>query len=267
MRFSSILIFLLLGLFLGRIEAQVVRLDSLYSKSCKQYLPYHLIIPKSYIEDAKEFKLLYVLHGADGGHYDYLKRTQIVKYANDYALIIVLPSAVIHQDGKKITNTWYVNSPKLSQVQWESYFLELDSVLHQQFDVEAHSGIMGLSMGGYGAAYLATVFPEKFATMSTLSGLFRLDSIKKFGIPEVFGDRRYDPRYHLFKQVSKLKQIDVLLSCGTEDKFYLDHQNPDFYKSLKHSRIDVTSDFTTGNHSWQYWDATLPKHLKFHSYE
>lgn len=249
--------------------AQTIHHDSLYSKACKQYISYLTIIPSHYEKNTKPYKILYVLHGAWSEPEDYLKKTKIAEYSENYHLILVLPSSHLYQGSKKVVNTWYINSTVHTQIQWQSALRELDSTLKQKHRVQSKSGITGLSMGGYGAMYSAIHNSELFNTVSTMSAVFQLPEKPIEDQEWLFQQEVKNLRYDLIHQVSLLKnkKMQFLISCGTEDRFYKDGQNSSMFNTMKNIGINVKADFKEGKHSWSYWNNTLPAHLKFHDLE
>lgn len=249
------------------IFGQQVQQDSIFSRECNQHISYISIIPEEYYKTNRPYKILYVLHGAWASPEDYLKKTKIIEYSTKYRLILVLPSSHLAQGDKKIVNTWYINSTIHSQIQWQSALHQLDSVLKQKYRVLPKSGIMGLSMGGYGAMYSVLYQPELFNTVSTLSAVFQIPEKPIEDQEWLFQHEAKNPKYDLIKQaqVLKSKKIQFLISCGTEDRFYKDGQNTNMVNRLKSLNIPVNQDFRQGKHSWTYWDNTLPLHLKFHN--
>lgn len=248
---------------------QVIEYDSLYSKSCQQYISYITIVPSHYEKSTEPYKILYVLHGAWSEPSDYLKKTKIVEYSEHHRLILVLPSSHLQEKNKKIVNTWYINSNVHKQIQWQRAFQELDSVIKQKYKVVSKSGITGLSMGGYGAMYTAIQQSQYFNTVSTMSAVFQLPEKPIEDQKWLFQQDENNPCYDLIRQANLLKgkKIRFLISCGTEDRFYKEGQNTNMFNTLKSIKANVIADFKEGKHSWTYWDNTLPTHLKFHDLE
>lgn len=250
--------------------SQQVLSDSLYNRDCQQHIRYYVILPNHYPKDNCTYKILYVLHGAWSCPEDYLKKTKLSSYCETHNLILVLPSSHLQEGDKKIVNTWYINSRIHKQIQWQSALRQLDSLLKKQYKVLLKSGVMGLSMGGYGAVYSAINQPELFSTVSTLSAVFQLPVQKPIQDQEwLFGEDNLSPEYDLIHQARRLKgkSIRFLVSCGTEDRFYKDGQNTAMLNALKKSGVKVIADFSPGTHSWTYWDSILEKHLQFHDIE
>lgn len=249
--------------------SQTVHLDSLFSHSCQQYISYITIVPDKYKKSTSPYKILYILHGAWAKPSDYLEKTDLVTYSQNHHLILVLPASHLKQDNKKIVNSWYINSKIHQHIQWQSALRELDSLLKQKYKVQTQSGITGLSMGGYGAMYNAIQQPDLFSTVSTMSAVFQLPEKPIQDQEWLFDSTAKHSEYNLINQVNKIKNknIQFLISCGTEDRFYKDGQNTNMLNMLKKAGCKVTDDFKTGKHSWTYWNNTLPLHLKFHDIE
>lgn len=157
-------------------------------------------LPADYLTSGKRYPVIYNLHGAGGGSYrDQFSGGLIENIAGD--VIVVMP------DGGK--NGWYTDwlDHALEQ-NWKSYHLTqlvpfIDHNL-RTLGTRTGRGIVGLSMGGFGASRYATDRPDLFGALATFSGaidleqpgiqaavfapalLFGLPPFGAFGEPSVF---------------------------------------------------------------------------------
>ena len=136
-----------------------------YTESFTQQLhvPYLLILPKGYKRDGHRWPILLYLHGAGerGSNLALLNRTPAVRVAEtatDLPFIFVAPQE------SEFEGTWT----------WPA---ETDAVLHILNRVLASYNadpdrvyLTGVSMGGWGAWFLAKSHPEMFAAVAPLCG-------------------------------------------------------------------------------------------------
>ncbi len=120
-------------------------------------------------------------------------------------------------------------------------------------------GLIGWSMGGYGALRLAG-----------LLGRRRVDAVVAsspaiWSNPGDASDAGFDDaaeyeRYSVIGHQDDLAGIAVRVDCGTGDPFYRDVQD---YVDGFPDDADVTSTFEPGAHDPAYWRRMLPDQLAF----
>jgi S-formylglutathione hydrolase FrmB len=116
-----------------------------------------VILPTGYHSSFRRYPVLYLLHGHDGGHRNWLERTNLLEYTAALPLIVVLPDA---------GNSWYNNSFARPEEKFEDYIAkDVPSFIDLNFRTltfrEARY-VAGLSMGGYGALKLGMKYPGRF---------------------------------------------------------------------------------------------------------
>jgi len=117
---------------------------------------YRIIVPKS--GHKERFPVLYLLHGANSGPVEIMEHSNVVKLSSASHLITVLPDADF---------SYYTNAKHTRHARWEDAITEeLVRDVKGRFPVlegREHTGIAGISMGGYGAVKLALKHPEVYA--------------------------------------------------------------------------------------------------------
>lgn len=220
-------IFLILVLLLQSLIAQDkvrVILDSVYSYAVSSYKRFNIILPKDYFKTDERYKVIFLLHGYSGDHTDWINRTNLVKYLQDYSFVVVTPEA---------DNSWYTNSPFVKNRNYEDYIIkELIPYVEKRYRVIStkHGRVIaGLSMGGYGAIKLALKYPHLFYYSGSFSGAFRWPSMieKNRGLltqslKEVFGEKRSDhwDKNDVLIIADTIKPINLpylYISCGEND--------------------------------------------------
>ena len=121
--------------------------------------------PRTFFENGKKYKVLWLLHGTYGTNNDWLNRSMIEVFACERNLIVVMPHGM---------NLDYVNWPGsgIGTNMYDYLFEELMPMVYNWLpasDKREDNFIAGLSMGGSGAMVYALGHPEKFAAACSLS--------------------------------------------------------------------------------------------------
>ena len=120
-------------------------------------------------------------------------------------------------------------------------------------------GLLGWSMGGYGALRLAgDLGPDRVSAVAAASPAIWSDpgDASRSG----FDDAAEYERYSVVGHQADLAGIPVRIDVGTGDPFYRDVQD---YVASFPDGADVTSTFEPGAHDPAYWRRMLPAELAF----
>lgn len=221
--------------------------------------------PYPYSRDRK-YPVLYLLHGHSGDHTDWVTRTNIVGYAEDRQLAVVMPS---------VCNSFYCDMAH-GMGYWTYVSQELPLFIQSMFpvsDKREDTYVAGLSMGGYGAVKLALGRPERFASAATLSGFLDVSLVKEEDHPSfiqsyrnAFGEA--DPAgtgndlLHVLEERVRagVKLPKLYQACGTADPLY--QANLNFLRKARSLNADITYVEEAGaGHEWGYWDRQIVKAL------
>lgn len=266
-------IFLILVLLLQSLIAQDkvrVILDSVYSYAVSSYKRFNIILPKDYFKTDERYKVIFLLHGYSGDHTDWINRTNLVKYLQDYSFVVVTPEA---------DNSWYTNSPFVKNRNYEDYIIkELIPYVEKRYRVIStkHGRVIaGLSMGGYGAIKLALKYPHLFYYSGSFSGAFRWPSMieKNRGLltqslKEAFGEKRSDhwDKNDVLIIADTIKPINLpylYISCGENDPLEgLLDSNRKLVEKLQKNGVAYEYHELPGEHNWIFWDMEISNFLK-----
>ena len=109
-------------------------------------------------------------------------------------------------------------------------------------------GLIGWSMGGYGALLMATKLgPKRVAGVVAASAA--LWHSPGDSAPGAFDDREDFVRNDVFAARAKLRGIPVRLDCGRDDPFIAAN------RAFAHELRDATVTFDDGDHTEEYWTA------------
>lgn len=280
---SSFVRSLLLALFLLTFAtaACAARVDTLDIPSAAMHKTYRaaVVLPASYAKNKKaNYPVLYLLHGAWGHFYNWLKspadKQLLHRLADQYNLIIVTP------EGE--TFSFYLDSPVKADSQFETYLTkEVIPAIDQAYrTVRDRKGrvITGLSMGGYGSLYLSARHPDLYCAAGSMSGALELSSANRKFTPDetawrnknlfpIIGSETDNPTF--FSTNSVINMVDrihanglpIIFDCGVDDG--LVEINREMHRRLvyNHTPHDYTE--RPGAHNWDYWQNALPYQVLF----
>lgn len=221
-----------------------------------------------YVPDGEgPFPVVYVLHGHGGSYRNWPSRTDLAHLANTFQVILVSPDG--GRDG------WYLDSPVQDSARYATHVgVEVPRAVLDFAGSRADSsrqGVVGLSMGGHGAVYLALTFPERFKAAASLSGgLDLLPFPDRWGLSGRLGPletAQDSARWAAFSLVQRLQNLNtesapaLWIDCGVDD-FFL-QANRDARAVLLERRIPHTYIERPGGHTWTYWLNALPDALRF----
>lgn len=215
-------------------------------------------------EQAK-YQVLYLFHGYSGDHQDWITHTNIIRYAQERQLAVVMPSAwdSFYCDKTHGKAFWTYISEELP------YFINsIFSISNRREDTFA----AGLSMGGYGAIKLGLLHPEKFCAVASLSGVVDLTVIDELTGPiidsmkSIFGSKpmiKDDLKYMLEQKLRNNSYIpDIYLACGTDDFLY--QANQEFFEKVNSLGVSIKYEEEAGaGHEWDFWDKYIQRILEW----
>ena len=235
-----------------------------HSASMNKDLKAVIVTPESYRSGSTSYKVIYLLHGYTGNYKDWIERAPNLKpLADKEQVIFVCP------DG---ANSWYIDSPIDKKSQYETYIAnELVNWVDQNYrSVKSSKGraITGLSMGGYGALYIAIKHTDIFGAAGSMSGGVDLCfKPKSFEKAKVLG--QYEANASVWKKYSipylleelKGKNLSLIMDCGASDFFVGINRSLDknmLGKGIKHQYSE-----RPGGHSWEFWNVSIQLHTQF----
>ncbi len=263
-----ILLLFLIQISYSQDKVRVV-LDSVYSYAVCGYKKFNVILPKDYYKTEERYKVIFLLHGYSGDHNDWVNRTNLVKYLNDYSFVVVTPQA---------DKSWYTNSPFIKNRNYEDYIIkELIPFVEKKYRVIStkHGRIIaGLSMGGYGAIKLAIKYPNLFYFAGSFSGAFRWPamieknkSLISQSLKEAFGETRSDHwnKNDVSVLIDSFKSTNLpylYIACGENDQLEgLLESNRKVVDKLQSKGIAYEYYELPGGHDWIFWDSQIKMFL------
>ena len=248
-----------------------------FSKALKTYVAFNVILPE--IGQNEEgvgapegtYKTLWLLHGLRGNHTEWMRKTAIERYAEEYQIAVVMPA---------VNRSWYTDTAYGAK--YFTYITEeLPQICRSYFkgmsDKREDNMIAGLSMGGYGALKAAFTYPEKYFACASLSGSLditrrgrgngMLDEWRSIFYFDMQEQIELEGSCHdLFQLTSdtlaKGAEIpDLYLWCGTEDA--LVNINRTYRDMLVEHNVKHLYEESEGDHTWKWWDMHITDALAY----
>lgn len=270
-----------LGLFWGAVFA--AKVDSLEVPSAAMNKTFRaaVVLPDSYLNSKSQtaaYPVMYLLHGASGHFRSWLTSTpdkMVVKnLADQYNLIIVMPEGEVY--------SWYLDSPVNPESNFETHIInEVIPKVDATYRTIANKNgrvISGYSMGGHGAMYLSIRHPELFCAAGTMSGAMDMNW-SKFRISESYSQSLRDrfqkllgtpdpnseivAKHSVVNMVEAIKKnaLPIIIDCGVDD--FLLEVNRELHRRLVYHQVPHDYIERPGEHTWEYWQNSLPYHVFF----
>jgi len=261
----------------GRVEC-----NSLSSKILARAVSYCIVLPRSFDADkARTFPVLYFFHGlgdneqffVHSGAWNLLEDMRDKGELKDF--LIATPDA---------RSTFYINA-RDGKERYEDFLLqEFFPYVEKHYRAAAgrsNRAISGISMGGYGALYLAVRHPQLFSSVSAHSSAL-IDKLPNFlagALPNsprarVLGDAFGNPPDPVFWQAhnpiviartANLAHLNIYFDCGDRDDFGFEAGAIALDKVLTSRQIPHEFHIYPGRHDASYFAEHLPGSLEFHS--
>jgi S-formylglutathione hydrolase FrmB len=219
-------------------------------------------------ESKGPLRTLYLLHGWDGNHEDWVQNTRIVELATKHHIAVILPSG---------ENSFYVDHPNANnygKFLVEELIQETRSLFHLS-EKREDTWIAGLSMGGYGALRNGLLHQETFGKIAAFSSRILTKNDKYHELEEenpinkrlqaIIGGESYQflPKEMDIYELSRETSIfsDLYLACGTEDFLY--EENRAYHHYLLEKEIKHIYKEAPGRHDWNFWNQVIVEALEW----
>jgi S-formylglutathione hydrolase FrmB len=244
--------------------AAAVDTIAIQSKSMNKTIKAVVIKPRLYYaQAAKDYPVVYLLHGHSGNYSSWVKDVpSIKKAADELGLIIVCPDGGF--------NSWYINSPVDTLVKYDTYITQelipyIDSNYSTIRDKKGRA-ISGYSMGGHGALYLGIKHPDLFANVGSICGGVDLRPFpNNWQLKNILGDIQTNQAnwdaYSVINMVDVLSkgQLNLMIDCGVDDFFLT--VNRKLHEKLVAMKIPHEYIEREGGHTRNYWANSVDYHF------
>jgi S-formylglutathione hydrolase FrmB len=261
--------------------ASRVDCSQLPSKILGRPVPYCVLLPPTYdAQKTQRYPVLYYLHGLgdneqsliNAGGWSIYDQQLSQKKIGEF--LIVTPNEF---------RSFAINS-RDGHMKYEDFLLrEFMPAIEKKYRIKAGRGahgMMGISMGGYGALHYAFKYPQMFVSVSAHMAALR-DVLPKNveGVPEgqllgdIFG-RPIDEAYYQANNplmlarkapLSELKSMKIYFDCGSEDSYRFDIGAAELHKILQARGIPHEFHIYPGGHTMEYVLQHFAASLQWHS--
>lgn len=177
-----------------------------YSKAFGKERPYRIYLPESYLSTDQKYPVIYFFHGWGGRHFKddnaRLEYEKLGELVNKYQFIMVMWNGNMEESEPRPYNIGNHQDVKYN-IQMKDYLPELVNYIDSTYFTYAdrnHRGIIGFSMGGFMAYYLAGKYPDRF-----------LAAVNMVGSPEFFiGLPHNHTLYQVRYSFDNLKDVALL---------------------------------------------------------
>ncbi|WP_326983894.1 alpha/beta hydrolase-fold protein [Chryseobacterium sp. MYb264] len=247
----------------SQLYSQKIIRQEVFSPKMNKKIKVIIITPNAEVH--KTYNSVYILHGYSGNPERTLKEDipGLAEKSQKYGTIYVLP------DGN--FNSWYVDSPILKDSQYQTFIgKELVEFIDKNYPVKkekSQRGILGWSMGGYGATNIGVTYHNTFGIVGSSCGALDFKvfgaAYNQYNVDKVLGPfdllkNNYltDSKIDLMKKA----QQHYIFDCGTEDEQMIG-QNRKFHQTLTENKIEHLYIESLGEHNTPYWSKSLSNQL------
>jgi len=251
----------------------------------KQEVAYSIILPSDYFSSGKSYPVIYFLHGLGDNESSWLEYGKISQYMDRMVNAgTIAPFICVMPQGFR---SYYSNFYDGSFPYQDMFVKELVPFIDKKYRTQASAkkrGVMGYSMGGFGALVLPIKYPNTFRVSIPLSASIRTDKQyvdedknawdqqwgKIFGAERKSGNDRItnyykqNSPYHLIKSLKSedLKQIAFFIENGDKENT-LCRSNEELHILMLKQGIPHIYNVREGGHEFKFWQESLPEAFRF----
>lgn len=219
----------------------------------------HVYLPPQ-AQPAAKLPVLYILPPQESTPEDWLRRTRLLRFAQQYRLILVLPSGP--RDG------WMIDSPLQQHHQYGKYILEeLIPLVDRMFPSIARGdgrGLMGVGHAGISALHLAARSPMEFHSVSAV--LPPRDTTQSL-LPllgPVTDQAAWEPFSPEGLATGHKGRVLLLVQPDADAPPALERRQKALHNALLEAGVPHIWRPNQSGHDWSAWGTLLPEHLSFH---
>lgn len=252
--------------FIVTLTASSATVDTvtIHSGSMHKEIRCVVIVPEK--QDGR-FPVVYLLHGYSDNYATWVTNVPSIKiYADRMNIMIVCPDGGF--------SSWYYDSPVDSTMKYETHIIrEVLPFIDSHYPTipdRSHRAIVGHSMGGHGALYLALKHTGLFGAAGSMSGGVDIRPFKRnWDLQKRLGDTvTYAAQWDSMTVITMIdrypaRTLAMMIDCGTGDFFHT--VNKHLHEKLLSLNIPHDYIERPGQHSWNYWTNAIEYQLIFFS--
>ena len=206
-----------------------------------------------------------MLHGYSGDQTQWEADADLQLLCDTHDILLVLPDG--GYDG------WWLDTDLLPGRNYETH-------IHQEIKIwvvenyngsreASQHGIMGLSMGGFGAFVQGLKFPGSYAAIASLSGVMDITlHVDNWGLSKALGEYSLNHAIweaqnplHLSQKVSRPSNPDFLLICGRDDFAFPENQS--IAHQMMRLKYSIKFQEEAGAHTHAFWKTHVGSAVEF----
>ena len=223
-----------------------------------QTLKYGIYLPPGYYEnDSRNYPVVYLLHGINSSSSSFINVDQIGAFMDQQIasgavteMIVVMPDS-----GKNsfYRDSDYDPSNHDSTGPWRTHVTsEIRSEILKNYRAlgdAKFSGVTGISMGGFGAMCIGTLYPELYTSVASHMGALNQESL------------------NCLKSLSEsqLEAYDFYVDCGLQDTMVDYRGTVNTHEYLDSVGKEHGYDLRDGGHNSAFYMTGMPASMKMHS--
>lgn len=228
------------------------------SELFEKELGYSVYLPPSYYEEeSRMYPVVYLLHGINSSSESFVKVDGIADFMDEQIaqgniteMIVIMPDS-----GKNAfyRDTEYDPANPDSTGPWQTHMTtEIRNEAESRFRILSDAkfrGLTGISMGGFGAFTIGTLYPDLYSSVASHMGAVNDEALEalKTLTPE------------------QLEKYDFYLDCGLQDGM-VDYQwTVNIHEYLQSVGKEHGYDLRDGGHNSAFYMAGMPASMKMHS--
>jgi len=222
--------------------------------------------PTDYDADRRGgYPFIIMLHGWSGDETQWNDDSDLQALCDTYNVLLVLPDG--GYDG------WWLDSEVTPERNYDTHIhKEIKGWMVENFNGSRKTskhGVMGLSMGGYGAISQALKHPRSYAAAASLSGVLDITlHTESWHLTKALGQYSDDPQrwnrnnpIHLAQKKARRYTPDMLIVCGRDDRMFV--ENVEMAKVLEEQGYKYVFREEPGTHSHDFWKTHVESAIKF----
>lgn len=238
------------------------------SKILNRAVPYCVMLPPSYDHDkTRKFPVVYYLHGLGDNEQSLINAGGWNMYDDLLSQKKVDEFLIVTPYGYQ---SFFINS-RDGKFRYEDFFLrEFMPQIEKKYRIKpgrASHGIMGISMGGFGALHYAFKYPQKFAAVSTHMAAL-MDVLPKnigatpegkmmgtiFGSPidEAYYQANNPMRLARAAPLASLRSMKIYFDVGDHDHYGFNVGNAELDRILKARKVPHEFHIYPGGHDMSF---------------
>ncbi|MEB8432023.1 alpha/beta hydrolase-fold protein [Cocleimonas sp. KMM 6892] len=254
--------------------------EKIPTSSLDKTIEYGVYTPPNWIK-TERLPLVLFLHGARDDH-NTLEQYKTHRYFDEQINADQMPRFILvtPNGGKGFWENWYDGSHNYRDWVMQDILPKVQKD-YNTLDCPEHCSLMGISMGGFGALRMASIYKNSFSSLSAISTPVLSNENKQdtkvpllvrlfFPLKRIFGPKLYNGdesqsirNVWSDKNNVALQKIRLQLIWGDKDQPNIIRSNQSFHELLQKSGREHEYFIYDGGHKWVDWQPNFNRVINF----